>query len=341
MQLERTQLLNRLAEIDRELAAVSVRPALVLSGDELMPKKQRILGIEPKSNDWQSRAIVGYHQAGASSANPVQNAFIDFYVTRGLGSASAVYDNPVNVWGNIRLASNPRQIRIPISGLSAGIVSGFKDIKANDLAQSAEFTTGVGVKLASFRQAPGRVRFLEAVAYFGASGSLREPFSQGVIYLSRGEYLGFVPTERERFHRSYGGGFRISTFDTQQRLAPPATYMVTIGQDQMITAGRYRGPVLRLDVFYPLPVGGREGRFGSLFLFGTINMALVRPTNQTPVAMERICSDPLVKAGCSGFKNFYDPDVRIIPIGSQRDTYRLGFGIDFVNLLRSWISPLG
>jgi hypothetical protein len=341
LKAERAQLLRRLAEIDGELAIAPIRPGLELSGNELLPERSKILGIKPKSSDWESRAIAGYHQAGASSTNPVHNAFIDFYVMRGLGSSSAVYDNRVNIWGNIRLASSPRQIRVPISGLSAGIISGIKDIKANDLAQSAEFLTGLGFKLASFRQGPGRVRLLEAVAFFGASGSLREPFSQGVIYRTKGEYLAFVPTDRERFYRTYGGGLRISTFETQQRLAPPATYMVTIGQDQLITAGRYHGPVLRLDVFYPLPIGGKEGRFRSIYLFGTINLALVRPTSQAPIAMERICSDPLVKEGCTGFKNFYDPDVRIIPLGSQRDIYRLGVGIDFVNLLRSWISPLG
>jgi hypothetical protein len=63
--------------------------------------------------------------------------------------------------------------------------------------------------------------------------------------------------------------------------------------------------------------------------------------------MERMCTatkgatDPATPANsnCSGLKRFFDPDVTVVGVASSRDTYRMGIGIDFVNLLRSWPKP--
>lgn len=322
------------------------RASLSLTGEELMPKANKKLGLSVPTNDWESRVVVGYHQAGANSAEPVRNIFVDFYIMRGLGRQPAVYENPFNVWGSVRIASTPRQIHVPVARFAAGFAQDIANLSVNELAQSAEFMTGIGLRLARFRQGGGRIRMLEAVAFFGGNGTFKEPFAEAAIYRrplagSPGatEYVAMVPADRERFNHLYGGGFRLTSFETQQPLAPPATYLVTLGQDQSVSGGRYHGAVLRMDVFYPLPVGGRDGRWKSLFLFGTVNMKLARAASLSPVPMERICSEAGVTAGCTGFKSVYDPDLRIITASSDRDTYRLGVGIDLVNLLRSWILP--
>jgi hypothetical protein len=315
-------------------------------------------------SEWESRAIMGFHQAGASSAASTQNAFFDFFIQRGLGNHRNVYDAKVNLWGNVRVASSPRQISVPIAQFAAGFATKLGEVPVNEMAQSAEFITGLGYKLAKYNQGGGRIRMLEAVAFFGGNGSLSDPFTQGAIfrrpnagtpsraefdgrYKINSDFIALTPPDRERFYRSYGGGFRLSTFETRKKLSPPGSYMVTLGQDQLITSGFYQGPVLRFDVFYPLPIGNEDGRWKSVFLFGTANMRLQRPGNGTPLAMERMCTatkgatDPATPANsnCSGLKRFFDPDVTVVGVASSRDTYRMGIGIDFVNLLRSWPKP--
>ena len=53
---------------------------------------------ERSTVEWESRAIIGWHQAGASSADSDQNLFFDFFVARPFGGG-AVYDSSFNLWG--------------------------------------------------------------------------------------------------------------------------------------------------------------------------------------------------------------------------------------------------
>ena len=100
---------------------------------------------------------------------------------------------------------------------------------------------------------------------------------------------------------------------------------MTLGQDQLITEGGYKGAVVRADVFYPLPVGQKDGKFEMLFLFATANLRISKPQNGVPLVLERITDVPL-----------HRNDVAIVAVPSARDTYRIGVGIDFVNLFNSW-----
>lgn len=317
-----------LAALEEEKIRANGEVSLGLKGDEWIRKSP------PETPEWESRAIVGYHQAGASSSESSRHAFLDFYIVRGLGRGGAVYEAPFNVWGNVRVASSPRQISAPVSQLRGALAADLKSIKINELAQGAEFVSGVGVKLASFVQTGGRVRLLEAVAFFGGSGSMTTPFSAATLYRKGDRYIAYVPADRERFYLSYGAGFRLSTFERNRRLAPPGTYMVTLGQDQRISGGRFHGAALRMDVFYPLPVSSKDGRWQSIFLFGTVNLRLARGAERVPEFLERVCTTA-GEAGCTGLKSFADPDVQVVMLGSNRDTYRIGIGVDLVNLLAS------
>src|SRR5262249_54070687 len=93
--------------------------------------------------DWESRAIVGWHQAGASSADSTQNLFFDFFVARPLGTEGTVYDNKYSFWGQVRVASSPQQRTIPLSQFAAGFAEQLGSVPVNELAQSAEFLTGL------------------------------------------------------------------------------------------------------------------------------------------------------------------------------------------------------
>src|SRR5436309_2688610 len=81
--------------------------------------------------EWESRAILGWHQAGASSAESAQNLFFDFYVARPLGKEGAVYDNAFSLWGQVRVASSPQQRTIPLSEFAAGFVEQIGKIPVN------------------------------------------------------------------------------------------------------------------------------------------------------------------------------------------------------------------
>ncbi|MBL8177223.1 MAG: hypothetical protein JNK48_21290 [Bryobacterales bacterium] len=307
-------------------------------------------------DEWESRAVFGLHQAGASSAPSTQNYFFDFFIMRGLGSKAKVHENRVNLWGNVRIASSPQQIDTPIGQFIAGFATTAGELKVNEMAQSGEFLTGLGFQLARWEQkvladdgvtkVPSRVRTMELVGFWGANGSFRDPASQAKVFLTPtagtpqydlfkarfpevaktgAKHVAFVPPDRERFYRQYGFGLRVATFEEKRKYAPPATYMVTLGQDQLITEGGYRGAVVRADVFYPLPIGQKDGKFEMLFLFATANMRISKPQNGTP----------LVLASATGVQP-YENTVAIHVVPSARDTYRIGAGIDFVNLFNSW-----
>ena len=320
--------------------------------------------------NWESRAIMGFHQAGASSAPSTQKAFFDFYIARALGNHRNLYDARLSLWGNIRIASSPQQTDVPVSQFAAGFVGRLADIKVNNLAQSAEFLTGLEWRVARAKWTQGdRIRTLGMIAFFGANGSFSDPFGSGKIFaipkqvagstvanphvdqfrnarfgsaagstiMDTGvDYVGIIPPDRERFFRQYGAGLRLTSYDKTKPIAPPATYAVTLGQDQLITSGYYRGPVMRLDVFYPLPFDTKEGKWKFLFLFGTVNMRLARSFNLHPLSLQdrAVCGNGISTA-CS---NFYDPSVRTVAVPSARDTYRMGIGLDFVNLVRSFIT---
>jgi hypothetical protein len=297
---------------------------------------------------WEARAIVGFHQSGASSADHTQKLFLDFFIVRPIGSARPVYDSRFNVWGNVRVASSPQQIAVPVSEFVASFREAAGKVKVNELAQSAEFQVGLEWNLRTFRQGDAR-RTAGLVAYYGAQGCLTTPASQARIFLVpaldtphydqfqeqvlrwtpggqvRTPFVGLVTPDRERFFHQWGAGFRLTSFPAPAIQAPPATFASTLGRDQLITGGQFRGLVWRTDVFYPLPLGGEPGAWRFLFLFGTVNLRLARATNIAPLAL---------RPADSG-KNLYDPDVTLVPVPNTRDTYRLGVGIDVVNFLTS------
>ena len=264
---------------------------------------------------------------------------------RGLSNHAKVYDSRVNLWGNIRIGSSPQQVDASVGQFVATFAEKSAALPINQLAQSGEFLTGLGLNLKKYKQ-DNRIRMLEAVAFWGGNGSFTEPASRARIFKvpattstqrpdfdarfknfpSNANYLGLVPPDRERFYRQYGGGIRLTSFEIDKPYAPPGSYMFTLGQDQLITEGGYKGAVAKIDVFYPLPIGKDDGKFKFLFLFGTVNMRISKPTNGTPLAL----------APAEATVNIYDPNVRVFSAPSARDTYRIGVGVDFVNLLNSW-----
>ncbi|HWZ41854.1 MAG TPA: hypothetical protein VNW97_00175, partial [Candidatus Saccharimonadales bacterium] len=120
-------------------------------------------------NGEELRAIVGYQQAGASAAKSEQNFFLDFYISRPLAFLHDPGDlNPTRLrwWGNVRVASYPQQGDVPVATFASSLITQFGQLKVNQLAQSAEYLSGLEINLLS-----GKFGFL------GKSEETRQQFT--------------------------------------------------------------------------------------------------------------------------------------------------------------------
>ena len=330
--------------------------------------------IDDTNKEWDARAIAGYHQAGASSAKFTQNFFFDFFISRALSSTHlwGPYDGKgqlVNskgekmnsdpwgsgrwsLWGDVRIASTPQQVTTGVGTFATNFGTEAANLPVNQLAQSADFQTGLEYRLHTFVRKPDATvlayRTLGLIGYFGAQGAFQPPSAQAQIlavptktspqYASFAQYypgaansayVAFLPPERERFFRGYGFGFRVTTFDIDQPLAPPGTYTFTVGQDESITGGIFRSVVGRFDVFYPLPLVGTSGKYKFLYLFGTSNLRFSKAANIPTFALAPAPASVMAS----------DPTVALVTVRSTRDTYRIGAGIDLINLIQSMKPP--
>jgi hypothetical protein len=299
------------------------------------------------NKEWEARAIVGYHQAGASSAKFSQNFFFDFFIMRALSNDHLWKEHKLNLWGDLRIASFPQQITTGVGTFATNFATQVSNLPVNQLAQGADFQTGLESVLKKWEPPNRSYRTLGFVGYFGAMGVFQPPNSQMEIFnvpdktslqypafatqfptAANAKYVGFVPPNRERFYRNYGFGIRVTTFDKGQPLAPPATYTLSFGQDEAITGGIFRSVVGKIDVFYPLPLSGSSGRYKFLYLFGNTNLRLSKAMSIPTFALQNPnASGATVQP--------FDPNLAIVTIPTTRDTYRIGAGVDLINLIQS------
>lgn len=104
---------------------------------------------------------------------------------------------------------------------------------------------------------------------------------------------------------------------------------VTIGQDQDITAGYLRHFVLKNDIVVPL---GKKG----LFFFGDAQNRIEHNKNYSPLILNSvpIATGPNPPTGSVTIPS---SSVFVLPLKqSDRDYYRIGFGIDVTTLMKAW-----
>jgi hypothetical protein len=321
---------------------------------EIVGSSEQTTTAKDHNKEWEARSIAGYHQAGASSAKFAQNFFFDFFVMRALAKGN-LWDKGVwNLWGDVRIASFPQQIATPIGTFVSSFGTQVSNLPVNQLAQSADFQTGLEYRLKSWDRAGNTVRMLGIVGYIGAMGTFQPPDAQMQIFnvpdatslqykdfiktypaALNAKYVGFVPPNRERFYRNYGFGLRVTTFDkSTSSLVPPATYMLSFGQDEAITSGHLTSVVGKVDVFYPLPLSfataaakaSTPGKYQFLFLFGTANLRLSKEANIPAFALQN-------PNATSTTVQPFDPALAVITVPSTRDTYRFAVGVDLFNLI--------
>jgi hypothetical protein len=89
--------------------------------------------------------------------------------------------------------------------------------------------------------------------------------------------------------------------------------------------------VLRTEAFYPLPffnrAQDRRGALAAIYLFGSSQIRMRRAQNLVPLIL-----NPSTVSGS-------DPSVTIRSVPSNRDIYRIGFGIDLVHAIMALTNP--
>lgn len=149
------------------------------------------------------------------------------------------------------------------------------------------------------------------------------------------EHVAFVLPNRSRFYRSYFGGFRLKTFFFKDSngnkvctqvdsCAPadifPGTFDFTVGQDETVTGGKLRGIVGTISVNYPIT------RWPWLRVFGAAYLRFAGNQNSQALALPATQS----------FVSIEDPSVVLQQIQPRdKDYFRLGFGIDLVQLVKA------
>jgi hypothetical protein len=298
-----------------------------------------------------SRAIVGFEQAGASSAKSAQRYFFDLTLSAPLPFQKRIdpYFGPrARAWGTVRITSVPQQISSSVATFAAGFGTEVGKLRVNEVAQAAEFLGGFEYRLfsgkrvlspfGSFDNSTTNKFTLSFMAGGGAITPLNPRDTLEVFKVTPGapglppaaigkDFVAFVSPDRDRFFRQYYAGLRFQTyyFSSINEDIPlnryPATLDITFGQNESLTGGRLRGGVLRLEGFYPLPYD----KLKFINLFGTAMMKLSRT---------RI-SDPLILAPAT-VDVVSSPNTAIITVPQiNRDYYRVGVGIDFVALIKS------
>jgi hypothetical protein len=244
----------------------------------------------------------------------------------------------VSAWGDVRLTSTPAQVTA-FANISSAAVDTITGGEANELVSGFDFVVGPEFRIARFDNIT-----MGLIAAFGAVSPLsprqsveifevpKEDSSQAEAFFkefpgAKGkEHIAFISPERDRFLRQYYGGLRFRTYTKDNgeiQNVFPSMLDVTFGQSEAVTGGKLHKFVFGLDGFYVLPFP-TDYRF--LYLFGSAKFKVGGPkTIKTPFLLDNSASS--VK--------FSDANVFIAePRQSNRDVYRIGFGVDLFELFR-------
>jgi len=298
--------------------------------------------LENAFSSMNKRFILGVEQTGGASAKSAGKPFLNFFLNEPLvfddgdGNGDDNKLPRVSAWGDVRLTSTPAQIKA-FSNISSAAIDTITGGEANELALGFDFVVGPEVRLKRFDN-----RTISLIAAFGAVSPLspkqsveifevpNEDSSQAEAFFkefpgAKGkDHIAFISPERDRFLRQYYGGLRFRTYTTKSgdiQNVFPSLLDVTFGQSEAVTGGRLHKFVVGLDGFYVLPF---PTKYRFLYLFGSAKFKVGGPKSiKTPFLLEDSASS--VK--------FSDANVFIAePRQSNRDVYRIGFGVDLFEL---------
>jgi hypothetical protein len=316
---------------------------LVRPGD-----RQRVnLEIEDRPASLLARTIIGYDQSGAAAAKHEQNYFLDFFVSKSFPFRQKInpdFGERLRLWGDFRINSIPQSGEATVGDFAGGFATQVSGLHIKDVARVFEFLGGVEYRLtgnnALWPSFDRKTKQKFSLSFIGAFGSVTpvDPLEKaptvfkvfdaapGLPPAAKGkEFVAFVPTDRDRFFRQYYAGLRVQTFFFNKYNVPmqrfPAQFDLTVGQNEFVTGGRYHGPVIRMESFFPLPY--ENAKFINLFASAT--MIPGRPTIGTPLVLQPAPDGTIVPGA----------NVALISVPQpNRDYYRIGFGIDAIALFQ-------
>lgn len=128
--------------------------------------KQAVVGETP-------RAIVGYEQSGANSADSAGRLYMDIYSSHVLrrSHTSPNSFSPLRIFGDVRVGSSAQSSSSTVGGFVTGLSGTVNGLKLNQIASVAEFLTGMEYSfLHSKGTRPSRLSFF---GEYGATGMLQ------------------------------------------------------------------------------------------------------------------------------------------------------------------------
>jgi hypothetical protein len=288
------------------------------------------------------RFIMGVEQSGGASAKSEGKPFLNLFINTPLINDDTTDNGDklprVAVWGDVRLTSTPAQIKA-FANISSAAVDTIIGGEANELALGFDFVVDPEFRFARFDNVT-----MSLITAFGAVSPLdpkqsvelfevpKQNSSQAEAFFkefpgAKGkEHIAFISPERDRFLRQYYGGVRFRTYTKESGAIQnvfPSMLDVTFGQSEAVTGGKLHKFVFGLDGFYVLPFP-TDYRF--LYLFGSAKFKVGGPkTIKTPFLLDISASSVKVTDA-----NVFIAD----PIPSNRDVYRIGFGVDLFELFR-------
>lgn len=308
------------------------------------------------------RATIGFEQIGASGIASDQKYAFDLFITRPIpvGPPDADFGSRLRWWGDVRVASYPQQVTSDVASFATGFATSAGQLKVNQLVQTADFTTGVEVRL--FGLSPAvlglgastheRFSFM-AYGGFGAVGPFplatdappvfAAPDSgspQGRAFAkdypgATTKYVAFRTKAPDRFLENLTAGFRLYTFyaDPSGKLLDTAPAMVSIGYGRNDLIAPNHGGAWHVAAYYPFALGDRASSSTLIvYLFGEVWMTGGGAQLSAPAYQLQAATVDGTPAGTAVSAS--DPQVTIVPVDAKpRDTYRIGLSVD---LLKIW-----
>jgi hypothetical protein len=312
------------------------------------------------------RAVVGFEQVGASSANSEQHPFLDFYISAPLfgdKTKNCAHDpcaegehevttrhRQFSLWSDVKFTTTAVQTLSALPNLAATLqTSG----KPNDLVQSFDFLAGFEYELIRpgpvFKSIFGSRSSVSLIVSGGAinplssdktttfykvprvnNGADIDPAFLKLFPEAAGKTnVAFVSPERARFFRQYYGGLRFKTlyYEGKDKMKNVLPAMFDVTFGQNeAITNHLKGVILRLDGSTPFPIKGND----FLYLFGSAQMKMGRNVNQ-PIP-------PFFLEPSASGTTLTNNDTVAIPIDrspylrSNRDVFKIGVGVDLTKI---------
>lgn len=312
-----------------------------------------------------TRAIAGFEQAGASSANSETKPFLDLFFTGPLLDGGAGFPR-LATWGEARFSTTPEQTAAA-GAFPSNLVNQVTEKNTVDLVQSFDFLAGLEYRLVKsdsyFPSLLPNVKQRMGVYLVGGGGAIsplttkresaqiftvpstqsgqfelfKERFGEDAVAQ---KYIAFVLPERDRFLRQYYGGLRFKTyyFDKDRHLINrfPAILDVMVGQNEAVTGGTFKNDVTDLS---GKVIGKKRswvfrldgfyplpvGKLSFLYLYGTALMKLGGGGVHI--------TTPLFLDTAPGDVLVTNNNVFVAPnLQLNRDYYKIGVGINLLDL---------